>query len=221
MAKGLYGVLVCSLQLALVSAIKWTEASSTGRSRSLSVTTASLGTTAASLATHTPHFDIPSNYEPPHICGYVDYDLCMILPQHLPLNSTELNLGNSYTCADDNTCLWNSKLRLVGCGNPTSINYITSCVPHRSLQYCDSSCFANPSIIRWYLPSPHLSLPRVTNDLILQRARSPSLHNPAYRPSRKLLDSQLRIYAPSKSLQSPLSLQPPNDHRALTPILRR
>ncbi|KAE9363541.1 hypothetical protein N431DRAFT_422371 [Stipitochalara longipes BDJ] len=143
MATHLPGILFWLLHLALVSAITWTGPSSTTRSKH-SVTSASRATAVSSLPTRATHIDTPLTYEPPHICGYIRYDI-----------------HSSYTCASHNTCLWNSHLRIVGCGNPTSINYITSCVPYRALGDCDADCLADPSIIQCGSDLPHCVTPRV------------------------------------------------------------
>jgi hypothetical protein len=149
MARRLHRILSCFVQSAFASAAKWTGPSSTDRSKHSYVTGASLATEAPSLATRAP-VDIPSTYEAPHVCGYVNFDLSMrnLLGTSWTLNA-KFGLDNPYTCASSNTCLWNSHLRIVGCGNPTAINYITSCIPYRDLDDCDDDCFANPSIIRW------------------------------------------------------------------------
>jgi hypothetical protein len=149
MARRLHRILSCFVQSAFASAAKWTGPSSTDRSKHSYVTGASLATEAPSLGTRAP-VDIPSTYEAPHVCGYVNFDLSMrnLLGTSWTLNA-KFGLDNPYTCANSNTCLWNSHLRIVGCGNPTAINYITSCIPYRDLDDCDDDCFANPSIIRW------------------------------------------------------------------------
>ncbi|CCD46186.1 hypothetical protein BofuT4_P117360.1 [Botrytis cinerea T4] len=41
------------------------------------------------------------------------------------------------------------------------MNYFTSCIPYKSLSYCDSSCFANPSIVRCGSDIPYCATPRV------------------------------------------------------------
>lgn len=150
MATRLHRFIFWFLHLALVNAVKWTGPSSTIRSKHSHVTWASLATASPSRATHATQIDTPSTYEPPHICGYVHFDKCKRTTLVSYVNhSTEQHLDNSYTCASHNTCLWNSHLKVIGCGNPTSINYITSCVPYQALDECDAKCLANPSVIRW------------------------------------------------------------------------
>jgi hypothetical protein len=150
MAQRLHGILFWLLTSELARAMTWTGPSSTTRSRHTHVARAALATEAPPLSTRGKHIDTPSTFESPHICGFVDFHSCMksFLGASFNLDA-ELMLDNSYTCAESNTCLWNSHLKIVGCGNPTSIDYITSCIPYRSLQECDSDCLANPSIIQW------------------------------------------------------------------------
>ncbi len=149
MARRLHRILSWFVHSALASAVKWTGPSSTGQSKHSHVTRASLATEAPSLATRA-QVDIPSTYEAPHVCGCINFDLSMrsLLGTSWTLNA-KFELNNPYTCASSNTCLWNSHLKIVGCGNPTAINYITSCIPYRDLKDCGDNCFANPSIIRW------------------------------------------------------------------------
>lgn len=48
------------------------------------------------------------------------------------------------------------------------MDYFTSCIPYKALGYCDSSCFANPSIVRWYvfvLFLQHYSNPKSGHDI--------------------------------------------------------
>ena len=149
MARRLHRILSWFVQSAFASAVKWTGPSSTDQSKHSHVTRASLATEAPSLATRAPD-NIPSTYEAPDVCGYINFDLSMnnLLGTSLTLNA-KFELDNPYTCAGSNTCLWNSHLKIVGCGNPTAVNYITSCIPYRDLDDCDDDCFANPSIIQW------------------------------------------------------------------------
>ncbi|KAE8444019.1 hypothetical protein EG329_001148 [Mollisiaceae sp. DMI_Dod_QoI] len=140
MAKCRLGILTLLLHIALVSAISWDAApSTTFDAQTLSTETVS----QAPSATPAPSIVINgTTYEPPNLCGYVEY-----------------SSANSYTCGDGNTCLWNSNLGLVGCGNPTSVNYFTSCVPWRHIQDCNSSCLADPSILRCSTPTPYCVTP--------------------------------------------------------------
>jgi len=113
-------------------------------------------TTAWSLPHTSSHLHLPTitsspwtntTLEPPHICGWVD---------HRP--------SDSYTCSGEATCLWDSSLRLVGCGHATSIDYFTSCIPYYDLKYCDSLCYGNPSIIKCASDTPHCVTPRIGPD---------------------------------------------------------
>ena len=76
MARRLHRILSWFVQSAFASAVKWTGPSSTDQSKHSHVTRASLATEAPSLATRAP-VDIPSTYEAPHVCGYVNFDLSM------------------------------------------------------------------------------------------------------------------------------------------------
>jgi hypothetical protein len=76
MARRLHRILSWFVQSAFASAVKWTGPSPTGQSKHSHVTRASLATEAPSLATRAP-VDIPSTYEAPHVCGYVNFDLSM------------------------------------------------------------------------------------------------------------------------------------------------
>ncbi|CZR62505.1 uncharacterized protein PAC_12402 [Phialocephala subalpina] len=141
MAKCRLGILAFLVQIvALVGAVTWDAAPSTTFDAQTLATETRSQTPSA-----TPAPDIVINgtmYEPANLCGYVEYSSV-----------------NSYTCGGDNTCLWNSNLRLVGCGNTASVNYYTSCVPWRHIQDCNSSCLADPSILRCSTPTPYCVTP--------------------------------------------------------------
>ncbi|TVY86069.1 hypothetical protein LAWI1_G006775 [Lachnellula willkommii] len=128
--------IVALIQITPISAISWAAASSTTFSANPS-STSDLNPPSTTSGPPIGYGNTTS--QPPELCGYVNH-----------------NSLNSYTCGGNNTCFWNSDLRLVGCGHATSVNYITSCIPYVALKYCNDSCFSNPSIIRWYsllLPS--------------------------------------------------------------------
>jgi len=149
MAKDILGLSAYFTIIVYVSAISWTAAPSTKSVAQISGTLVSRGVAS-------PPSPVPTDFEPPHICGYVDYSSGQLLFHSGTTFYPNFVPGNSYTCGGRNTCLWNSHLKLVGCGNPTSIDYVTSCIPYKALKYCDTSCFSNPSILKWYAPSlPH------------------------------------------------------------------
>ncbi|KAK8907398.1 hypothetical protein QC760_004654 [Botrytis cinerea] len=136
------GFLAVLLHIIQVNAISWQAAPSTSISSQttswlpIQTSKPSLITASSPSANHT--------YESSNVCGWVDH-----------------NPDNSYTCGGAATCFWNSSLKLVGCGHATSMNYFTSCIPYKSLSYCDSSCFANPSIVRCGSDIPYCATPRV------------------------------------------------------------
>lgn len=141
MAKCRLGILTfLILNIALVGAATWNAApSTTFDAQTLATETISQAPSA------TPAPDIVINgttYEPANLCGYIEYSSAI-----------------SYTCGGDNTCLWNSDLRLVGCGNTASVNYYTSCVPWRHIQDCNSSFLADPSILRCSTLKPYCVTP--------------------------------------------------------------
>ncbi|KAJ8071645.1 hypothetical protein OCU04_001965 [Sclerotinia nivalis] len=125
-----------------VNAISWEAASSTSTTSQttswlpIQTPKPTLITTLSSTVNHT--------YESPNICGWIDH-----------------NPDNSYTCGGSATCFWNSSLKLLGCGHATSIDYFTSCIPYKALQYCDRACVANPSIVRCGSDIPYCATPRV------------------------------------------------------------
>jgi hypothetical protein len=136
----------------------------------------------------------------------------------------EHNPDNPYTCASHKTCLWNSHLKVVGCGNPTSIHYITSCVPYRALQECYADCLANPAqydgkkpLSRYFLPFPFES--RIINSS--QRIGPPPLRNAPCRARSKLFNPPLPINIPRRALPRPHDLPRSNHHRTLTALVRR
>ncbi|KAH6673687.1 hypothetical protein B0J14DRAFT_53903 [Halenospora varia] len=147
MATVFVRILAFLLLLSPIWAIPWTGPQSTLRwnapSRTVGLTTAASTPTAQAMQPLSVDGNSTSGSEDPELCGYVDR-----------------NFVNSYTCGSQKTCLWNSKLRRVGCGSPTSIDYITSCVAFNDLSSCDSACQANPSIIRCGSDVPHCVTPR-------------------------------------------------------------
>ena len=65
--------------------------------------------------------------------------------------STDSCTGSVFSCSQTtDTCLWNSRNSVVGCGNTAVIPHFTACADFNSTS-CDSACSANANILKWYV----------------------------------------------------------------------
>jgi len=85
------------------------------------------------------------------VCGWEDGEYSSSLPHPSRLvweHYSDIYIGSIFSCYQTDTCLWNSRNSVVGCGNTAVIPHFTACVDYNSTR-CDSSCSTNPNILKW------------------------------------------------------------------------